>query len=370
MRRTRRANAAITALSLGVVLGFGALAIDIAYVRVANAQLQSAIDAATLAAAARLDGTEAGLTAAQVVATEIVSLNPVLGGYTLEPDDITFGRWTTDGAFSPLTASDVADINAVRIDADHGGIGAILAGVAFGRSNLSTNARALAARPVGGTASAVECYLPLALPDCAYQQNPTTNPDPIYVTFGNDKEDSIGWAHHTNANAANVRAQLDGFCTSTLEVGGQMNVNNGQISTEISHVAEIINAAKDAINSGDNGAAQSWPYDNFPAGPPLKGLPPHAFDHADSLVTNWGTVLAGPIAIVDMPCDNPKFKGNVTIKGFTYGLIYDVRQGNAHTAGFMMQLDFINEYGFGTDSDPEAEGNVILADGPPVLVDL
>lgn len=367
MRRTRRANAAITALSLGVVLGFGALAVDVAYVRVANAQLQSAIDAATLAAAGRLDGTEAGLAAARQVAAEIVALNPTLGSYTLDPDAIVFGRWA-DGAFVPLSDSDAADINAVRIEADHGGLSAILAGAAFGRSEHATRARALAARPVGGPASEVECYLPFALPDCAYQHNATTNPPPLRVTFGNDKEDNIGWAHKTNANKTNIENQLNGFCTEPIEVGGTLNMNNGQISNQITHVADIINTAKEVLNSGEAGAAQDWPYDTFPEGPPRYGGA-HTFG-TDSLVKPgaWGTVIAGPIAIVDAPCNNPKFNKNAVIKGFTYGIVYDVRQGNAHEAGFMIQLDFVNEYGFGTKTDPTAPGNVIVKDGPPILL--
>lgn len=363
-RRVRRANAAITALSLSVLLGFGALAVDVAVVRVTNAQLQSAIDAAALAAAARLDGTEAALDGARAAAVEVAALNPVLRGFTLEPEQVVFGSWTEDTGFVP--GVDAAEVDAVRIEVRLEGLPAVLAGAAFDRDTLSTAASTMAARPRGGPASDVDCWLPIALPYCRYADLAGTVPDPVYVRFGTDKVDDVGFAHPEGSNTDALRKLLQGDCSISVGVGDTMHVSNGGNNAVLQEATKILNGKSE-------GNVSPWPYETFPDGPPARAYP-DAFDKSDSTVADarWGHVIAGPVALVELDCDAPKFtdQGGAPPKivGFTYGFIYDVLNGNAHDSGFMLQLDFANDYGGGTDDRPGADGNTIQWFGPPVLV--
>lgn len=356
MKRTRRANIAVTALSLGIVLGFGALAVDIAYVRVANAQLQSAVDSAVLAAAGRLDGTADGVDAARQLAVDIVALNVVVGGHTLDPDDLLFGHADEDGAFVPLGAADADQINAVRVDANHKGLNAVLAGAAFGKNKLTTAARAMAVRPVGGPASAVDCYLPIVLPDCHFDPNATTNPGPEYITPKNDNDDNMAWATHVGGNANAVKSHLQNeFCTDTIGIGDDMHLTNGSLATALQTVADLLNDTGSDIG-GD------WPLENFPDGVPDERLPGSMVDDS-----SWGRVLGGPIAIVTgFDCNNPKFNKAHEIVGFTWGFIYDVHKHKGDM-GMMLQLDFVNEYDAGSGVGGDM-GNIITPNGPPRLV--
>ena len=64
-RRHRRGNySVLLALSMTVLFGFSALAIDLSYARMARTELQSATDTITHGAALTLDGTEDGIAAA------------------------------------------------------------------------------------------------------------------------------------------------------------------------------------------------------------------------------------------------------------------------------------------------------------------
>lgn len=371
MFRTRRGNAAVTAISLAALLSFGALAVDVAFVRVVNAQLQGSIDAAVLGGAGYLDGTPEGVVNARVGAAYFGNANPV-SGFAFAEEDVKVGIWTEEDGFVEYSgtpnAADAAQINALRVDAEHGGITSILAGAAFGITTLSTRASSLAVREMRGKASEVECYLPIALPDCNFPTTPTENPAPIHITFGTALSDNVAWAHPTNANGPNVQSQLNGFCTGSIAVGDDINVKNGVASSLVSYVAGILN------NSG-NGTPLPWPAENFPAGPPSPRELPLAFEASDTLVNGveWGTVIGGPIALIAMGgtpgscAGSSNFNQDREITGFTYGFIYDARDGSAGEKGFMLQLDFINEYDFGTDTDPNARGNVTAPSGAPKL---
>ena len=79
-RSQRRGNAAIvTALSLTVLLGVAAIAVDGGMARHHRAELQNAADAAAHAAAFTYDGTEQGLLDAREAAVNIAALNTAGG---------------------------------------------------------------------------------------------------------------------------------------------------------------------------------------------------------------------------------------------------------------------------------------------------
>ncbi|MCB9793795.1 MAG: hypothetical protein H6741_13840 [Alphaproteobacteria bacterium] len=110
-RRNRRGvYALIAVLLVPVLMGFGALAVDISYLRLAQAQAQDIADAASQAAliALRQTGDQAQ---AEAIALAVCERNKVVG---FEPnlDDITFGTWDED---TDSFGTDSAAINAVRV---------------------------------------------------------------------------------------------------------------------------------------------------------------------------------------------------------------------------------------------------------------
>ncbi|MDP2316658.1 MAG: TadG family pilus assembly protein [Pseudomonadota bacterium] len=100
------------AFALLLLLGFGALAIDVAYVRLAQMQTQDIADAASQAALYRLRRT-GDLDDARSSAASIVAQNRVVGA---APDlvDVVFGVWDHTAAPPTFTATEVQP-NAVRV---------------------------------------------------------------------------------------------------------------------------------------------------------------------------------------------------------------------------------------------------------------
>jgi hypothetical protein len=112
-RRSRRgAYAIIFAFSLVIILGFGALAVDVAYVRLAQMQTQDIADAASQAALYRLRRT-GDLDDARNAAQLIVENNYV-AGQSPTVEDVTFGVWDHIATPPTFTATEDAP-NAVRV---------------------------------------------------------------------------------------------------------------------------------------------------------------------------------------------------------------------------------------------------------------
>lgn len=365
----RRANAAITALSLSALLGFGALAVDIAWVRFLDAQLEAASDAGALAGASQLDGTPEGLERAIALAVDVANRNPIAVDFEWGPEHVELGRWDPLArAFEPLGTSWPEATDMVRMSARLESIPVVLARAAFGVNSLVTHGASGAWRPLDPLpASEVECYLPIVLPTCMFPVHPEVNPPPMKVQFGTDKTDTVGWAMPVNANANSVQKQISDGCEGQpLQTGETMNISNGIVHPALQAVAKEINSP--------NGRAEPWDTDKL--GP----LPDHhdpelTMDPSSVHPPRWGQVLQGPIALVDLggapgSCEGASsFNGNRTIETFAWGVIYDVRtQGNAEERGLMLQLDFVNEYLHGSKGSPSGTGNVFAPPGPPVLV--
>ena len=126
--RTRRATdrrgnyAIILAVSLIIPLGFGALAVDASYVRLAQNQAQDIADAASQAALFMLRRT--GDQDQAIGAAEAVIARNRVGGQAPELDEIEFGTWnynTTPGTFSATTLNP----NAVRVKVSRSGDAAL-----------------------------------------------------------------------------------------------------------------------------------------------------------------------------------------------------------------------------------------------------
>ncbi|MFT5582870.1 MAG: Flp pilus assembly protein TadG [Cognaticolwellia sp.] len=112
-QRTRRRGgnyAILLAFAIVVVLGFGAIAVDTSYMRLAKSQAQDVADAASQAALIVLRRTGSTVEA-ENAAREVLAQNVVVGSPPAL-EDITFGTWDPDT--STLTADEVRP-NAVQV---------------------------------------------------------------------------------------------------------------------------------------------------------------------------------------------------------------------------------------------------------------
>lgn len=133
-------------LFMPILVGFGALAVDVAWLRTTQAHLQDVTDAAALAGVSALGDADAVLRRAQTVG----SANMVAGHTVrLTSTDVTIGTWS-NGAFNP----DVNG-NAVRVSARQTGVASFLGGV-FGANTYQEGAMSIAAR-VGGSGGSFPC---------------------------------------------------------------------------------------------------------------------------------------------------------------------------------------------------------------------
>lgn len=140
---SRRGNVALMSAGAAVTLmAFGALAIDAAYLRLAQAQAQDVADAASVAALWALR--ESGdADAAEVAADRVVALNPVVGR-PAELASLVFGDWdSSDQTFT----EDGDSPNAASATLQRSGAGAVQLFLArlFGRDSADVAAAATSA---------------------------------------------------------------------------------------------------------------------------------------------------------------------------------------------------------------------------------
>lgn len=109
-REERGGIAVLAALSAPVLAGFAALAVDVGHAYMVRTELQSAADAAALAASMRLPDAAAALAEARAIAAE--NLPPSRHGEVLRDGDLVVGTW--DPATRTLTPGGGAP-NAVRV---------------------------------------------------------------------------------------------------------------------------------------------------------------------------------------------------------------------------------------------------------------
>jgi len=98
MRNRRGSYAILAAAMLVVLLGFGVLVIDVAYIRLVRMQAQNAADAAALAALVQYDRTHSA-TSADAAANEMVDKNFIGGDGSTAERTIEWGSWDYKGNF-------------------------------------------------------------------------------------------------------------------------------------------------------------------------------------------------------------------------------------------------------------------------------
>jgi Flp pilus assembly protein TadG len=159
-RRSRRASyLMVFVVSLVVLVGFTALAVDLGTLRLANTQLQIAVDASALAGSSQLDGTTEGVERARASALAVAQMNKVRGAeVSLDVTDLEFGVWT-GGVL--VASADPHEIDAVRVTGLISDVPTPFAGFSFAQGTADVTATSIGQRPPPEPAAWSQCFLPV-----------------------------------------------------------------------------------------------------------------------------------------------------------------------------------------------------------------
>ncbi len=230
------------------------------------------------------------------------------------------------------------------------------ANVAMGTPQIAAMARSTAMSPVGGSAGAVGCYIPLAIADCLFDEYSPEELESLEFTLNPAGVDNVGWARvGASPNASFLKNQI-GNCEQDgdAQVGDQVGLQNGVVSSALS---ELVSAVEDSDTT--------WNPDWGP-------MPSRASQSAISS-SDYGHTYEGPIIVFDGGdeyCEGSggPFNQYETIVGFAWAAIYDVRtKGGASNKNIWVRLDPMGGHMEGRRGGGEVDGGV-LAPAPVRLV--
>ena len=355
LRRDRGASTSIQlALSLTTILGAGALVVDIGFARLVHCQLQGAVDAAAHGGVGYLDGTTEGMDLARQGAVDLAALNLVNGeGLALDPsEDVELGFWDGE-AF--IESNDPDQVDAVRVTGNASNLKTWLARVAFGTESLATNAQAIAVLPPVEHAGAIDCYLPLAVPECLFDKHPDDTIIDVDLELQNDSNDNAGWAllGSNPASASNIRDHINN-CQQDgeIEILDTTQLNNGTLTSALSELADAIIDSETTYDEETFGPMDA-PYDKSDV------------DKAGA----YGNTLEGPLIVFDggEDCDNVKFNQDSEVSGFVWGAVYDVQsKGAARDKNIAVRLDTVHEFDVATAGGGDLDTGVVYQ--PPIML--
>ncbi|MBI5441580.1 MAG: hypothetical protein HY900_10275 [Deltaproteobacteria bacterium] len=234
--KEKGAIAVLVGVMLIMLLGFGALALDIGYMMVTRNELQNTADGAALGAARRLGRIYQGLSydaqqsysaagdlpAIISVAQDVGEANAAAGrAVTVLDSDVVLGRWSknSDPPFTPTNAQPDAVRVVTRRDATANGPATTFLARVLGIQSFSANAEAVAALTGQSTVNEGDLELPVGVSraffDNRSEQDFCDEDVKFYPT--NDPDSCAGWtSYDLNANDITLRRILD-------EVGGFEN---------------------------------------------------------------------------------------------------------------------------------------------------
>ncbi|MFZ5479452.1 MAG: pilus assembly protein TadG-related protein [Myxococcota bacterium] len=351
MRERTGNTALIVSLGLTALLGFGALAVDVGSLRFTQSRLQLAAEAGAHAGAARLDGTEDGVSGAFAEGDRLSGANlpPQIGG-AAPGTEVEVGRWEDGEGFA--STADADEANAVRVHVRTDTARLFFAPAAFGRREAAVGATATVVRRREGAGSA-GCVLPLAIPQCLVDHYGAERIDEIELRLNPAGTDSAGWALPGSVvSASRLKAQLE-TCTQsgTVSVGDTLSLQSG---TDASVIADVVDRMYDA--------STAWRTDAWGA------IPPRMSGSAVG-PSRYGETLEGAVLIFDggpgyCAGTGGSFTGSATITGFAWGAIFDAKSGAGATA--RLRLDPATPHAVGTSAGGPDLGVVVRA--PPRLV--
>jgi hypothetical protein len=368
----KRGNIVLFTLILFLILGFAALSIDVGHMMVVETELQVVSDAAAVAAVSKLthspDDPITDATAARELAVYLASLNFIEGDSVSldlnpsnDPDgDIVLGYWdTTTDTFDSFV--DYDEFNSVKVRARRNDMGMTFALAAWGIRGIDVTATAIATvgEPVG--AGKVECFMPIALPDCIFDGRSEEALDLADMRLQPSTGDNFGWGNPFGAaSSSSARSQLSDTCSGdSVTVGDPVSLNNGVMTDAMKDVVDMLVISSTSWNSS------------------LWGAQPPRLMGSDVPASKYGQTLEGVIilfsagpeycnSIVGDEDWNPSSRAMVS--GFAWGAIYDVKY-NTKSKGdrtMKMRLELLNDREIGTGSGGPDRG--IVSRGNNLLV--
>jgi Flp pilus assembly protein TadG len=240
----RGASSIMVAVSLVVIIGMGAMAVDLGYVMSTRSEVQKAADASALAAASHLvqlyneqgtNLTAAEMTSAAVEAANQWSQNNTASNtnLTVASDDVVVGVW--DPTNKTFTAGGSADeINAVKVtvrrDSTTNGPIQLFFGSVVGVSTVDVSSGAVSWFGSVGSVGEGVVTLPLVVSQEAYVRG-----DDI-LTFHADGEDNSGWStfFEMGGGSSLVQSYITGETPiPSVKIGDELRIYNGNMSNNI-----------------------------------------------------------------------------------------------------------------------------------------
>jgi hypothetical protein len=308
----RGATTAFVAISLLVLFGFMALAMNVGHGRVVRGQLQNAVDAAALAAAKELDGTTTPLTngSPQAWAVDIASRHETDKAQSVDVspvNDFEFGWWDpygTDAAasFYPLNSArfttkfpdattpadrarivNAVHVTALRTQARGNAVGAWF-GSLVGKETMDIGADAVA---INGGPCGVCPNVPLAFFGCSLYYDDTLQcwkSERFHYEMAPDPSDSIGYTSLSPDLSANTNVYKDilacggqGACCAqyTAQTNDLISVSNGN------QLTPLCSGFNQYCNADANGVCHDQPVIRVPV---VAGDCPAKFNQAHAVV--------------------------------------------------------------------------------------
>lgn len=389
MKTQRGAVIILVAISLVVLLGFTALAIDLGYRHVVKNQLQDIADGAALAAARRLGNIYQAMSYSEQQAYDvdasgdratIVSVAQSVGSenkagaksdIVINASDVQIGRWEYDTRTycdslvsnpacpspNPTTLQpDAVKVTARRDTSANGPFDTFFAKI-FGINSLSVEAHAVAALTGKGTADPGELQLPVGISEDWFKNTTTPGDDycgkTIKFSPSTDPLACAGWNtfDDTPANDNKVRDILSGPLDSSpfTDVSNTtFYYTNGDLSA---NTFENLMTAFE-----NNGHDTSFQYDpNDPNNIPTQadqGAPLYDTDGVTQLrypPCSGGSGCSGPpryshewpTTVVVYKSSDCTPSGPIQVAGFARVVVYDVGQPSNKTIAARIDCDFV-----------------------------
>jgi Flp pilus assembly protein TadG len=241
------AVAVYVAILLVVLLGAGALTLDIAHMASVKRELVKAAEAGALSGARGLwpvdlvnaTSRDPDWSTAESKALTTVTLNRV-NGATLTTDEVTVqvGQWNYSA--KTFTPGNNASANGVRVTASRANVSTILAQV-LGQGPRDMSASATAVMDFVGEVGA-GC-LPIAINSAyAYKH------EGLFINFTPDPSDNAGWFTDPpdTANARTIRDYIDNAACDPLSIGDIINLQNGNDASCLQDLQNKLNAVVEA----------------------------------------------------------------------------------------------------------------------------
>lgn len=316
-------------LSLPVLLGMAAVAVDLGYQKVVRAELQATADIAAAAGTEYLDGTAAGLDAAKAAAIRAAARNHADGKpVELNEMNIGFGHWDRQ-SFEYVPSTDPAEIDAMQVLVRREDVPATFASIVFTDQDIAAQGRSTATVPPDSPAGGETCYLPLGVADCLFDEYTPQELTEMVFVLNPAGIDNVGWARlGASPNADWLRDQIrDCEHGGLARVGDAIGLQNGVVNSAMMELA-------DAVEDSDT----SWNTDDW-------GEIPEQSSNSSVAKSAYGNTYEGVIFVFDGGpeyCQDGggSFNGTETIVGFAWAEVFDVAtKGSSSSKNIYLRLD-------------------------------